>query len=74
MKTVPATNELVVLYTKSLRVYNTEILSKPHPLCVFYYEWNEVPASRGDLLPSPEGSYVMVWRWRGNSKGINSGR
>ena len=34
---IQGTNQIIVLYTKSLKVYDTDILARPHPPCESYY-------------------------------------
>ena len=70
----PTSNYLVVLRVKSLKVYNANMLSRQHPACLYYYHWDEPPAYAGELLASPEGSKLIVWRWLDASRKIHKGR
>ena len=61
---------LIVLYVKSLKIYNANMLSRQHPSCSHYFHWDGPPASFGELLPSPGGRKLLVWRWLDVSKKI----
>ena len=58
-----ASNYLVVLLVKSLKVYDANMLSRHQPVCLYFHHWDEPPACAGELLASSGGSKIIVWRW-----------
>lgn len=68
MCNTPGSNYLIVLFPKSIKLYDVNMLSKPYPSCAHYYKWAGPPAIRGEIMPSPEAGKILVWRWTGEKQ------
>ena len=63
-------NVLAVLTNRTLKIFQVDMLSRLYPVRSHYHHWNEPAAHAGELISSPGGSKILVWRWMDAAKKI----